>query len=136
MRYSGYVVLFCLLLFFFLPVAKSPAQEEVLKITEMTVTTMIVRKNPVDSVRRISASSERILYCFTKVAGPDEEERRIFHVWYRNDETIAEYELPVRGSRWRTYSKKKIEKGMRGAWRVEARDDEGHLLKTVEFTLY
>jgi hypothetical protein len=29
-----------------------------------------------------------------------------------------------------------IDKGLRGKWRVEALDDEGNLLKYVEFTMY
>jgi hypothetical protein len=112
------------------------AREETLKVTEMTVTTRIVRRNPVDSVRRISAASAKTLYCYTRVTAPDDEERSIFHVWYRNGEVMGEYEVPVRGRRWRTYSKKLIEKGMRGVWRVEARDDEGSLLKSVDFIMY
>lgn len=110
-------------------------EETTLKVSEMTVTTRIVRRNPLDSVRRISAASAKTLYCFTRVTAPDDEERRISHIWYRNGEAMGEYELPVRGSRWRTYSKKVIEKGMRGAWRVDALDNEGNLLKSVEFTI-
>jgi hypothetical protein len=129
-------VVFGLLLFSFLSAGSAPAQVETLKVSEMTITTRIARRNPVDSVRRISAASEKTLYCYTRLAAPDDEERRISHVWYRNGEVTAEYVLPVRGTRWRTHSKKVIEKGMRGLWRVEALDDEGNLLKSVEFTMY
>jgi hypothetical protein len=129
------VVVFGLMLISFLSAGSAPAQEETLKVAEMTVTTRIVRRNPVDSVRRISAASAKTLYCYTRLAAPDDEERTIYHVWYRNGEEMGEYELPVRGSRWRTYSRKVIEKGMRGVWRVDALDDEGNLLKSVEFTM-
>jgi hypothetical protein len=124
-----------LALVFVLFAGRAPAQEEILKVSEMTVTTRIVKRNPIDSVRRISAASEKTLYCFTRITAPDDEERHISHVWYRNGESVAEYDLPVRGSRWRTYSRKVIEKGMRGVWRVEALDEAGNLLKTVEFTM-
>jgi hypothetical protein len=134
-RYLGFVVVFGLVLFPFLLAGSLQAQEETLKVSEMTVTTRIVRRNPVDSVRRISAASAKTLYCFTRVAAPDDEERSISHIWYRNGEAMGEYELPVRGSRWRTYSKMVIEKGMRGAWRVDALDDGGKLLKSVSFTM-
>jgi hypothetical protein len=126
---------FGLVIFSILSAGSIQAQEETLKVSEMTITTRIVRRNPVDSVRRISAASEKTLYCYTRVAAPDDEERSISHIWYRNGEAMAEYELPVHGSRWRTYSKKVIEKGMRGVWRVDALDDEGNLLKSVEFTM-
>jgi len=134
-RYLRFVVVFGLVLFPFLSAGSLQAQEETLKVSEMTVTTRIVRRNPVDSVRRISAASAKTLYCYTRVAAPDDEERSISHVWYRNGEAMGEYELPVRGSRWRTYSKMVIEKGMRGSWRVDALDDEGKLLKSVSFTM-
>jgi hypothetical protein len=134
-RHRRFVVVFALVLFSFLSAGSVPAQEETLKVSEMTVTTRILRRNPVDSVRRISAASAKTLYCFTRVAAPDDEERSISHVWYRNGEVMGEYELPVHGSRWRTYSKMVIEKGMRGAWRVDALDDEGNLLKSVLFTM-
>lgn len=110
------------------------AGEKTLTIPEMTVTTRIVGRVPVDSVRIISAASGKTLYCYTRVSAPDDEEREIYHVWYRNGEKVAEYTLPVRGRRWRTHSRKALEKGMRGAWRVEALDDERNLLKSVEFT--
>jgi len=135
MKFHRYCFAAGMTLFFLSSAGTSPAAEELLTIPEMAVTTRIVKRNPIDSVRRISASSEKTLYCFTRVNAPDDEERRISHIWYRNGETVAEYELPVRGSRWRTFSKKVIEKGMRGAWRVEAVDEEGNLLKAVEFTM-
>lgn len=135
MKFDRYCFAAGMTLFFLSSAGTSPAAEELLTIPEMAVTTRIVKRNPIDSVRRISASSEKTLYCFTRVNAPDDEERRISHIWYRNGETVAEYELPVRGSRWRTFSKKVIEKGMRGAWRVEAVDEEGNLLKAVEFTM-
>lgn len=134
-RHRRFVVVFGLVLVSLLSGGSVPAQEETLKVSEMTVTTRIVRRNPVDSVRRISAASAKMLYCYTRVTASDDEERSISHIWYRNGEAMGEYELPVRGSRWRTYSKMMIEKGMRGSWRVDALDDEGKLLKSVSFTM-
>lgn len=106
-----------------------------LKITEMAVTTKIVRGNPIDSVRRISSASVKALYCFTRINSAADEETSIKHVWYRDDVKVAEYELPVKGKRWRTFSRKAIEKGWAGDWRVEALDSEGNLLKTVKFRM-
>jgi hypothetical protein len=106
-----------------------------LKITEMAVTTKIVRGNPIDSVRRISSASVKALYCFTRINSAADEETSIKHVWYRDDVKVAEYELPVKGKRWRTFSRKTIEKGWAGEWRVEVLDSEGNLLKTVKFRM-
>ncbi len=104
-----------------------------IKITEMAVTTKIVRGNPIDSVRRISWRSVPSLYCFTRLVSSDEGEQSITHVWYRNDVKVGESKLPVRGERWRTYSKRAVDKNSPGEWRVDALDGDGNLLKSVKF---
>ncbi|MBJ6725135.1 DUF2914 domain-containing protein [Geomesophilobacter sediminis] len=108
---------------------------EGLKITEMTVTTKIVKGNPIDSVRRISSKSVKALYCFTRISSPGDTDTTITHVWYLNDEVVGEYELPVKGGHWRTNSKKVLEKGQSGQWRCEAQDSDGNVLKSVSFQM-
>ena len=106
-----------------------------LKITEMAVTTKIVKGNPIDSVRRISSTSVKALYCFTRFSAPEDTDTTIKQLWYLNDEVVAEYELPVKGAHWRTYSRKVVEKGLSGEWRCDAVDSEGNLLKSVSFRM-
>lgn len=106
-----------------------------LKITEMAVTTKIVKGNPIDSVHRISSVSVKALYCFTRIVNESGAETAIRHVWYRDGEKAGEYQLPVKGEKWRTYSRKAVEKGMAGDWRVDALDSEGKLLKSVKFRM-
>jgi len=106
-----------------------------LKITEMAVTTKIVKGNPIDSVRRISSSSVKALYCFTRISAPEGTDTTIKHVWYLNDEQVAEDTMPVKGAHWRTYSRKGVEKGLSGEWRCEALDADGNLLKSVSFRM-
>jgi len=114
---------------------RAPAQAGDLKVTEMTVTTKIVKGNPIDSVRRISSSSVKSLYCFTRLLAPEGVDTSIKQVWYLNDEVVAEYTLPVKAAHWRTYSKKDVEKGVSGQWRCDALDEEGTLLKSVTFRM-
>ena len=106
-----------------------------LTVTEMAVTTKVVKGNPIDSVHRISSASVKALYCFTRLRSTSDVETTIRHVWYRDEEKVGEYVLPVKGAHWRTFSKKAIEKGWAGDWRVEALDSEGRLLKTVKFRM-
>lgn len=106
-----------------------------LKVTEMAVTTKVVKGRPIDSVRRISSSSVSALYCFTRLVSPEDTDTTITQIWYLNDEPVGEYVLPVKGGRWRTYSKKQIEKGVAGQWRCDAMDEEGTLLKSVSFRM-
>ena len=111
------------------------SQEGGLAVTEMAITTRIVHGNPVDSVRRISSSAVRELYCFTKFAAPDDTERQVVHLWYKDDQIIARCVLPVKGTSWRTYSKKTIADGMAGDWRVDVLDSAGAVLKSKSFRL-
>ncbi|MBU5613293.1 DUF2914 domain-containing protein [Geomonas azotofigens] len=106
-----------------------------LKITEMAVTTKIVKGNPIDSVRRISSTSVKALYCFTRFSAPEDTDTTIKQIWYLNDEAVAEYELPVKGAHWRTYSRKVVEKGLSGEWRCDAVDTDGKVLKSVTFRM-
>src|SRR5512138_603069 len=106
-----------------------------LKITELAVTTKIVKGKPIDSVHRISSASVKALYCFTRIAAPEDTDTTIKHVWYRDNQKVGEYELPVKGERWRTYSKKEIQRGWAGEWRVEILDSAGTVLNTVRFRM-
>jgi DUF2914 family protein len=114
--------------------AAEPATSS-LTITELAVTTKIVKGNPIDSVRRISSASVTALYCFTRLTAAEETDSTIKHVWYRDDVKVAEYDLPVKGRKWRTYSKKTISKGWAGDWRVDVLNEEGALLKSVKFRM-
>ena len=106
-----------------------------LKITEMAVTTKIVKGNPIDSVRRISKSSVKALYCFTRVQAPEGTDTTIKQIWYLNGEILGVSVLPVKGTRWRTYSRMLVEKGGPGDWRCDAVDSEGNVLKSVSFRM-
>ncbi len=106
-----------------------------LRITEMAVTTKIVRNNPIDSVKRISSTSVKALYCFTRLVNPSQQDTAIRHVWYRNGAVVGEQELKVKGEKWRTWSKRPIDRESVGKWRVEALDAGGKLLKAVEFKI-
>jgi hypothetical protein len=107
-----------------------------LKIVELAVTTKVAKGKPIDSVHRISSQAVKALYCFSRVTAAIGSETTIKHVWYRNNVQVAEYELPVKGERWRTYSKRQVGRGDAGEWRVEVLDGSGQLLKTVKFQMH
>lgn len=134
-RFSVGISLCCLLQLLLVSALPGYAEEPNLKITEMAVTTKIVRGNPIDSVHRISSASVRQLYCFTRLVASGATDTTIKHIWYRDGQKVGEYTLPVKGKRWRTFSSKAVEKGWSGEWRVEALDSEGRLLKAVTFRM-
>ena len=109
------------------------AQEETIRITEMAVTTKIVKGNPIDSVRRISSTSVKTLFCFTRIVNPGGDETVVRHVWYKDGQQVSEQELKVTGEKWRTWSERPINRGSVGDWRVDAIDSGGNLLKSVNF---
>jgi hypothetical protein len=111
------------------------AEVESLEITELMVTSKVVKGKPVDSIQRLSSNSDKNLYCFSSLVAPESFQGNIKHIWYRGDEKMAEYTLPAKGPKWRTYSKKRILKGWSGEWRVEVVDESGKLLKTVKFMM-
>jgi hypothetical protein len=106
-----------------------------IKITELVITSKIVKGKPIDSIKRLSSSTDKNLYCYTRTAAPAGTDSSIKHIWYKGDEKVGEYTLPVKGEKWRTYSKKSIQKGWSGDWRVEVIDASGKLLKTVKFRM-
>jgi DUF2914 family protein len=111
------------------------AESEGITITELVVTSKIVKGKPVDSIKSLSSNSDKNLYCFSRLVAPEGTDGSIKHLWYKGDEKVAEYTLPVKGQKWRTYSKKRILKGWSGEWRVEVVDESGKLLKTVKFRM-
>jgi len=111
------------------------AGDDGITITEIVITSKIVKGKPIDSIKRLSASTDKNLYCFTRTVAPTGTDNSIKHVWYKGDEKVGEYTLPVKGEKWRTYSKKSIPKGWAGDWRVEIVDNSGKLLKTVKFRM-
>ncbi len=122
---------------FSMHIVATPVNAEVVpfRISEMAVTTKIVRGNPIDSVHRISSASVKELFCFTRTVSTEKLDTSIKHVWYRNDEKVGESDLPVKGERWRTFSRRGVSRGMSGEWRVDALDSNGKLLKSVKFRM-
>jgi hypothetical protein len=88
---------------------------------------------PVGAVTAFSSSTEKV-YCFLE-ARDIAEDTKIFFVWHHEDKNMATVELSLRkGSRWRTYSSKKLA-GRTGNWTVELQDDDGKVVETVAFSV-
>jgi len=111
------------------------AADDGIKISEIVITSKIVKGKPIDSIKRLSSATDKNLYCFIRTVAPAGTDSQIKHLWYKGDEKVGEFSLPVKGERWRTYSKKSIPKGWAGDWRVEVVAADGTLLKTVKFRM-
>ena len=104
-----------------------------LSVEESHIALDVIDRMPVGSDSTFVASVGRV-YCWTRVAGA-EGEVAIHHVWFHGDQEMADTELRIGGSPWRTWSSKAIVPEWTGAWRVEVRDSAGNVIETIRFTV-
>ncbi len=104
-----------------------------LSVVESATALDVIDRLPVGSDSTFVASVG-LVYCWTRVAGA-EGEVAIHHVWFHGDQEMADIELRIGGSPWRTWSSKAIVPEWTGAWRVEVRDSAGNVIETIRFTI-
>ncbi|RMG57897.1 MAG: DUF2914 domain-containing protein [Deltaproteobacteria bacterium] len=83
----------------------------------VTFCTEIQNKECESPSERFSISDGKV-YCHTTITGATSY-IEVKHRWYHGDKLVQEIRLPVRSSRWRTWSLKTLEKGAEGTWKVE-----------------
>ncbi|MDY6971958.1 MAG: DUF2914 domain-containing protein [Thermodesulfobacteriota bacterium] len=110
----------------------SPAQEAVqLEVDISAICEDVINFEP--TVPRVSFPvTIGRLCCFTRILGANEP-TTITHLWYYGKVERARVELIIKGSPWRTYSSKIIQPHEVGSWRVEVLDQEGMVLKVIQF---
>lgn len=102
-----------------------------LTVAEVVMTTQVVDRAPIDSIEVYPAQTGK-LYCFTRIEGGTADSS-VDHVWLYAGREMARVTLPVRSSKWRTYSSKKIVPEWKGAWEVRIEDPAGVELSSVTF---
>lgn len=113
--------------------AAAPAAAAAMTVTEAVVARSIVDRAPQDTGSVFPADVAQLVL-FTRLSG-GAAESTIHHVWFHGDEQVADVELRVGGSPWRTWSRKTVPAEWTGAWHVEIRDGAGTVLKRVDFTV-
>jgi hypothetical protein len=102
-------------------------------IERFVIAGSIENREPVGIVNAFASSTEKI-YCFLE-ARDISEDTDVSFVWYHGEKEKARITLLLgKGSRWRTYSSKKLA-GLKGDWKVELQDADGNVLDTVTFTV-
>ena len=104
-----------------------------LTVEESRIALDVIDRMPVGVDSTFVASVGRV-YCWTRIAGA-EGETTVHQVWIWGDEEMADIELRLNGSPWRTWSSKAIMPEWSGAWRVEVRDASGNVIETIRFTV-
>jgi hypothetical protein len=104
-----------------------------LTVGKAVICTDIMERNPVGEGTLFPASVEK-LYCHSLILGA-EEETTIHHVWYWENQQMADIALDIRSPRFRTNSSKRILSEWKGTWRVELIGPDGEILDTVAFNV-
>jgi hypothetical protein len=104
-----------------------------LTVEESSVALDVIDRMPVGADSTFVPSVGR-LYAWMRIAGA-EGETTVRHVWFWGDEEMADIELRLGGSPWRTWSNKAIMAEWTGDWRVEVQDAAGTVIDTIRFTV-
>jgi hypothetical protein len=110
-----------------------PRPAATITVTEAVVAQTVVDRAPQDTGSAFPATVAQLV-CFTKVSGGSAG-TTVHHVWFHGETQVADIELHVDGSPWRTWSRKTIPAEWTGAWHVEVRDAAGNVLKRIDFTV-
>ena len=112
----------------------APAQEPATAVSvEAVLARSVVDRVPQDTGTAFPADvGELVLW--TRVTGAAAESA-IHHVWMHGDQQVADIELRVGRSPWRTWSRKTVPPEWTGAWHVEVRDASGAVRKRIDFTI-
>ena len=113
--------------------AAPAAPAAALSVTEAVVARSIVDRAPQDTGSAFPGDVAQLVF-FTRISG-SAGESTIHHVWFHGEEQVADVELHVGGSPWRTWSRKTVPAEWTGAWHVEVRDANGAVLQRVDFTV-
>ena len=103
-----------------------------LKATEMAVCREIVDRGCDSEGRTFGPDVESVAF-LTRVEGATGE-AFVFHIWSFEGKEVKRARLPIRTSRYRTWSLKRV-KDQPGRWKVEVLDPIGRSLGIVDFTV-
>lgn len=78
--------------------------------------------------------SQGEVFCYSNF-DPVNEKTYIFHKWYKRDKLISTMRLTLSPPKWASFSSIKTRHADKGPWRVEIRDVDDRLLKTLRFSV-
>lgn len=104
-----------------------------LELGESTVCENVQNGIPEQAAVAFSVSLKRV-YCYTGFKTVPENSFA-YHNWYLREKLRASVKLTVRPPRWSTYSSIQLRDSDKGPWRIEITDEEGHILKTLRFSV-
>ncbi|GMQ91319.1 MAG: hypothetical protein BMS9Abin11_0627 [Gammaproteobacteria bacterium] len=108
--------------------AKAMAKGEVAR---SAFTTSVDNREPVDNINSLENNQTKIYY-FTELRNM--QGQTVKHRWEYKGKIMAEVPFQINGSRWRTYSSKKLDPSWNGEWKASVVDEAGNTLSVNTFT--
>lgn len=113
---------------------KVEPMESPLRVVRDVVTTGVVNREPIDGAN-VFPPSVGSLYYFTEIE-TETTPTQITHIWYFQDQKMAEVPLSIEAAHWRTWSQKRMLEAWTGPWKVEAVDATGKVLSSQTFDVH
>ncbi|MBD3226205.1 MAG: DUF2914 domain-containing protein [Caldithrix sp.] len=125
-----FTVLFVLSIFLLTTMVWAQDQPQI-SVEELLVCTDVQDRQPagIDTVFEAGVGK---LYCFTKLTSTTDTSA-VSHVWFFNDEKMADVDLTLKAKSWRTWSSKNILDTWTGDWRVEVHDAVDNVVSSTSF---
>jgi hypothetical protein len=92
-----------------------------------------IENNSCEGARTVFSASVGKVYGFSQMVNvPD----RIVHVWFYKDHEQGRFAMSApKAPRWKCFSNLTLARNMLGPWRLEARDANGTVLASFNFTV-
>lgn len=113
-------------------VAAAPGAGLAAQVADAVMCRDVQEREPVDAGEVFSADVGKV-WCWSKIKNG--KGATIRHIYYYKGEKKATVELTIGSPLWRTYSSKRILSSWTGPWRVDIVDEDGQVLKSLEFTI-
>lgn len=117
----------------FLPVGVGIAEQPRMVLANAVVCERISNFRPVNPAVVFSVSQGEV-FCFSEF-DPVYEKTAIFHNWYKKDKLIFSMRLVLSVPKWSSFSRVQMRDADKGPWRVEIRDEDNNILKTLRFSM-
>lgn len=136
LRISGVLVILAGILALAIPVASAQeaavAQEPVISVDLGFGSGIDRETRALTGEGTVFPSDTDRVYCRMHITGAAAP-TTVTHAWYRDGKTMAEVELNVGSSSWRTWSSKRLLPDWTGFWEVKVLDQTGKVLASASF---
>ncbi|CAM4282330.1 DUF2914 domain-containing protein [Pseudoalteromonas byunsanensis] len=104
-------------------------------VSRAVLTTGIADREPIDVLKEHLEQTDftEKLFFFTEINNM--QGQTVQHLWFHQDQLMAEIPLQISSIRFRTYSSKNIMPSQTGPWRVEVVTEQGQLLAQKSFRI-